>query len=426
MRPLTVTSLSRAVLPPGSLLGGLLLAACNDATVPLDTGEALCGGPIYVPRSGIDTSEPVLADVDEARFGTLAPDPAQVHLSWADDPATTISIVWRTDGDTLASQVQYGVSESYGATATGASFFVAGGEEWGRIHEARLCGLTPGSTVHYRVGGEGHWSPDRTFTAAPPAGSTERFRFLMAGDSRDNQAVWAQILDAAEAHAPEFYVFTGDAVDLGTNLEEWDAWYAAGDGHYDEHVVLNAHGNHEFQTQTYYALVALPGNEQWYSFDYGPAHFTALNDTVAAADDFQIQADWMADDLAAATTPWRFVYHHMPAYTSCERHAGNTTLQALWSPVEEAAGVAVDFTGHNHNYERSYAMRDRVATEGGTTYVVSGGAGADLYDNQLANAYTAVAAVTDNYVIVDVDGASVSLTAYDLAGNVLDTWSMAK
>lgn len=407
----------------------LLLAViqgCEDSSVPLDTGATMCGGPVYVPRSGFDSSEPVLADVDDGGFGTTAPDPVQVHLSWSDDPATTVAIIWRTDMGTTASRVEYGLDASYGGVSAGASYFLAGGEDYGRIHEAHLCGLTPGTTVHYRVGGEGHWSADRTFVTAPAPGSTERIRFLMAGDSRDNQAVWAQILDAAEAQAPEFYIFTGDAVDLGTNLTEWDAWYAAGEGHYDQHVVMNAHGNHEFQTQTYYALVALPGNEQWYSFDYGPAHFAALNDTVAGVDDFQIEADWLAGDLAAATTPWKFVYHHMPAYTSCERHAGNTTIQQLWSPVEEAAGVAVDFAGHNHNYERSYPLKAGVAAVGGTTYVVSGGAGADLYDNTLANAYTEVAAVTDNYVIVDVDGASVSLTAYDLAGNVLDTWGMTR
>jgi hypothetical protein len=62
----------------------------------------------------------------------------------------------------------------------------------------------------------------------------------------------------------------------------------------------------------------------------------------------------------------------------------------------------------------------------GTTYIVSAGAGADLYDNDLEQPYTAVAQVTFHYVIVVVSGNTVTATAYDLAGNVLDTFSTSR
>ena len=398
--------------------------ALNNDSAPVQDSDSdpTTGGPcardIYVPKSGVDTTESVLADADAATFGA-APTPFQVHLSWAEDPMTSMSFVWRTDGDTLASQVQVGADTSYGFGTIGASFTVLGGDTFGRVHEAHVCGLTAGTTYHYRVGGEGHWSEDRTFTTAPAEGSTAPFRFVVAGDSRDNQGVWGQILDAAEAFAPDFYLFSGDAVDLGSDLTEWDAWLAEGVGHTDRRPVMIAHGNHEFLAQPFFALFALPDNEQWFSFDYGNAHFAFLNDTLA---DMSAQATWLDQDLKATTKPWKFAHHHQPAYSSCTTHGSSTVVRDAWSSIEEQNGVVVDFSGHNHNYERSVPLLNGQETDlaHGTTYVVSAGAGADLYGNNLAQTFTATATVDNNWVLVEINGASMVLTAYDLSGNVID------
>ena len=407
----------------------LPLLACNTIEkIGADTAPPdACGGVIYRPLAGFDDEEAVPADVHAATFGA-APDPYHVRLQWADDPSTTMAFLWRTDADTLATQVEYGTDTSYGSTASGASFFVGVDGTNGRVHEAHLCDLLPGTTYHYRVGGEGHWSADQTFTTAPPKGEEAPFRFVVMGDSRDNQATFGLLLDAAEEKAPDFYLFSGDAVDIGVNMNEWDAWFEAGVGHMDRRPVVFAHGNHEFQAQHYYALVAQPGNEQWFSLDYADAHFVVLNDTVASSGDKELQAQWMEADLAASTARWRFAMHHMPAYSSCTTHGSSEELQNLWSPIEEAGGVVLDFTGHNHNYERSVPLRDGAETtpELGTTYVVAAGAGASLYGNDLSNAFTEVAAITNHYVLVDVAGGTLTLTAYDLGGNVLDTFTTTR
>lgn len=409
-----------------------LLLACHtieklqdSATAPVSADPC---GDVYVPLSAYDGSEPVLADADAERFGATAPDPFQVHLSWRDDPSTSIAAVWRTDAETLATRIEYGVDATYGSVASGRSFYANEDVSFGRLHEVHLCGLQPGSTYHYRVGGEGHWSADQTFTTAPAAGTAQRFSFLVAGDSRDNQAVWGQILAVGEQFAPDFYVFSGDAVDLGTNLAEWDAFYANSERYLDRRPLLMVHGNHEFNVQPFYAFNALPGNEQWFSLDYANAHLVVLNDTVAVTDGRGIQAQWMAEDLAATTQRWRFAFHHIPAWSSCTTHGSDSDLQEQWSPVEEAGGIALDFAGHNHNYERSYPLLAgaQVADTDGVTYVVSAGAGADLYGNDLSGAFTATATVDNNFVVVTVDGTTTTLMAYDLAGNVIDSFTTTR
>lgn len=416
----------------------LLLAAVGCHTLEKLDGETggdsaggtsgACAGEIFVPLAGFSEEEPTLADAHADTFGALRPDPYQVHLSWADDPSTTMAILWRTDPDTYASRVEYGTDPSFGASNDGRSFTLVGDEDFGRVHEVHLCGLTPGTTYHYRVGGEGHWSDTFTFTTAPAPGTAQPFRFAVAGDSRDNQGVWGDLLDQIEALGVDFYLFSGDAVDLGSNTREWDAWFAEGEGHLEYRPILNAHGNHEFQVQPFYALVALPNNEQWFSFDYANAHFVGLNDTVAQPGDKELQATWLQQDLAATAQPWRFTFHHIPAYSSCNTHGSDEELQELWSPVMEAGGVAMDFAGHNHNYERSHPLRGgvQVADTEGTTYVVTAGAGADLYSNDAANAFTATATVTNHFVIVEVDGGTATLTAYDAGGNVIDTFTTTR
>lgn len=383
-------------------------------------------GTIMDPVSGLSSDVAVEADRSAEVYGAQ-PTPYQVHLTWAGDPSTTQAILWRTDVDTLASSVEFGIDTTYGASISGASFLSGSVDTDGRTHEVRLCDLLPNTTYHYRVGGEGGWSPDYSFQTAPVPGTQTDFSFGIVGDSRDNQATWGEILQAMETHGPSFYLFSGDMVDLGVNMEEWNAWLDAAAGVSEYKPIMTVHGNHEFFARQYFGFFALPNNEQWYSFDYGQLHVAALNDTVVEPTDIDTQATWLQSDLQTSQ-PLKVVFHHIPAYTSCNTHPPNENLQEKWSPVEEAAGVVIDFTGHNHNYERSVPLRSGVETSAdqGTTYIVSAGAGADLYDNDLEQPYTAVAQVTFHYVIVVVSGNTVTATAYDLAGNVLDTFSTSR
>lgn len=403
----------------------LALVACHrlageDAATTEVVGNQ-CGAEILEPQAGYVSTTREPADADELSFG-LDPAPYNVRLSWADDPSTTAAILWRTPADTLASRVEYGTDSSYGTTVAGASFTFLTGEEDGRVHEVHLCELQPATTYHYRVGGGDHWSPDYSFTTAPAPGSDVPLVIGVAGDSRDNQGVWKAELEAMAAFAPDFVIFSGDAVDFGSNMAEWDAWLDAGAGTIESTAVVLAHGNHEFYAQNFFGLVAQPGDEKTFSLDYGPLHLTVLDDSTTSADR-AAQATWLQSDLSETSQPWKIVSHHQPAYSSCTTHGSDDELRELWSPIEEANGVQLDLAGHNHNYERSAPMNAglEVADGAGTVYVVSAGAGADLYANDLANPWTKVAVVTEHFTMLTIDGNELSLKTYDLGGNVIDT-----
>lgn len=385
---------------------------------------AACGSPIYVPPYGYGATPHEFADADEAAYGAEW-QPYHVRLSWSGPPTEEATILWRTDEDTFASEVQYGEDATYGSGSVGASFTFLVGES--RVHEVRLCGLSPDTEYHYRVGGPDHWSADYSFRTAPPAGADVPVVIGLAGDARDNQATWAALLAAMEAKSPDFVIFSGDAVDYGGDQTEWDAWLDAGVGYMESHAFVMVHGNHELYAQNFFGFVAQPGNEQTFSLDYGPLHLAVLDDSTNSADREALGA-WLDGDLAQTAQPWRFVSHHKPAYSSCTTHGSDEELQALWSPVEEAHGVQLDLTGHNHNYERSVPLRGglEVAPGKGTVYVVSAGAGADLYANDGLNAFTATATSVEHYVLLTVDGDEVTGVAYDLAGNEIDRFTVPR
>src|SRR5262249_42456333 len=93
-----------------------------------------------------------------------------------------------------------------------------------------------------------------------------------------------------------------------------------------------------------------------YSLDYGNAHWTVL-DANATVDwtDPELR-DWVAKDLASAKgAAWRFVCFHQPGFSSSKKHFDEQYMRVL-SPVFEAGKVDLVFSGHVHNYQRSYPM----------------------------------------------------------------------
>ena len=102
-----------------------------------------------------------------------------------------------------------------------------------------------------------------------------------------------------------------------------------------------------------------------FSLDYGNAHWTVLdaNATVNWTDR-ELQ-NWVAKDLEAAKeAKWRFVSFHQPGFNSSKTHFDEQYMRIL-SPTFEAGKVNLVFSGHVHNYQRTYPMTFVPAAENG-------------------------------------------------------------
>lgn len=379
-------------------------------------------------RSAYDFGE---VDPHAEVYGDRAPDPFHVHLGWpSNDPSTSIAVVWRTDPNTLASAIELTGPDGVTAVHEGASWRYGAqvpGEY--RVHEVRFCsGLQPATTYRYRVGGAGHWSPEYTFTTPAPPGTFDTYRVAVLGDSRGAYESFGELLARAAAHEPDFYVFSGDLIDVGPWQSQWDAWFDATGDLLANKVLVPVHGNHEALAVHYFAQFALPNNEEWFSIRYGDLLFVGLNDTVRGAEQLEVQALWQDDLFTASDARWRMAAHHKATYSTCTTHGSNLTARAAWEPVWDTHDMNLVVAGHNHTYERSLPIRGgAVAADGeGAVYVVSGGAGAPLYTGVERDWFSGAWDPTLHYVIVDFGPDAIEGAAYKPVGDVIDTWTIPR
>jgi hypothetical protein len=406
-----------------------ILPACDfypEAAGPVD-GVAECSETVLSPPGANPEQTFPAVEPHEDAYGA-APAPEQVRIQWiAQDPSRSVGFLWRTGVETKASVAELRVGDGEPVRYEGASFTFGGAQsDQERMHEVRLCGrLEPGTTYTYRVGGDSAWSADFAFTTPREPGSFDTFRVAIAGDSRGASDTWAAVVAAMQEEAPDLFLFSGDMVQYGTAQGEWDAWFGAGAEVWPSKFLVPAIGNHELLARNYFAQFALPGNEEWFSFDFGTLHVVSLNDIVVRnPNDIPVaQADFLDRDLtAAAAQPWKLVLHHWSAYSSCTTHNSNEELRTAWSPIEDEHGVQLDVAGHNHIYERSVPIRDgqEVAPGEGTLYLTSGGAGAPLYMNSEDLWFNEVAAPVEHFMIVDFGPDSAIAVVRDLDRNVID------
>ena len=402
--------------------------------------------------------------------GTGKPD--HVHVGLAGPSESTFAVNWRTANDTTATELLLGtdkaaVTAANAATATvqlvAGHHFLYGSASDGtnktRAHEAHACGLKPATEYFYKVGGAGVWSEVYPLTTAPALGSSDAIRFAVIGDSRNDPTTFAKIEEAIAAQAPDLQVFTGDAVATGAVQTQWNAWFEATTGNFKVQSLLASapfmpvNGNHESLAINYAAQFIMPQvvepdekaeGEAYYSFDYGNAHFIALNDTPTSGATSGPQLAWLEANLQAVDhkkTPWVFAMHHQSTYSCGGSHGSNVKLRSAWQPLFDKYKVDIVFSGHDHLYERSKPIRGLSGTTGivaqagpkgtpvkgsGTLYLVSGGAGAPLYTAKDSCTHTYVAESTRNYAIVDITGTKIHVKTSRLDGSVLDEFDFTK
>jgi tartrate-resistant acid phosphatase type 5 len=140
-----------------------------------------------------------------------------------------------------------------------------------------------------------------------------------------------------------------------------------------ENRFFPALGNHDWYTpgaQPYLDYFTLPGNERYYAVPRGPIEFFILDMDPHEPDGYSVdsvQAQWLQQQLAASTVPWKIVVLHYPPYSSSARHGSDRMVQwpfAAW-------GADAVIAGHDHLYERVQAN--------GIPYFVNGAGGKDLY-----------------------------------------------
>jgi hypothetical protein len=278
-------------------------------------------------------------------------------------------------------------------------------------HLVKLTGLAPDTTYQYTVRAGTATQSGSFSTAIDYAATPKPFRFAVVGDARGH-AEWARVAKAIRAKNPKFFVQTGDTSSTG-GTSEWVSYYAAGKDLFANVPVYAAQGNHDVGSNYSVYNVApqsSSGSDLYYAFVWGNAAFVAI-DTNSSTSPGGAQSSWVTGALQTLSGGPLFAFHHHPLY-SCGSHGSSSTLQANFKATFERAKLTTDYTGHDHNMVVWTPIN-------GVRYVVAGGGGAPLYAVNACPGPFARSAY--GFMMVDVDGATVTETIYDADGNQLWT-----
>lgn len=325
--------------------------------------------------------------------------PDHIVLSWTADPATTVTITWRTSPDIFKSMVQYAPRQNSTAFNLVRGSVTTLKTNLGNynIHTATLTNLRPGVIYLYRVGDGTRWSKVYSFTTETR--NTGQFTAVVFGDSQcsvKNYRVWrGTLLAAVKRETPRFIINVGDLVDNGSDQKQWEAWFAAGKGVLESIPEMPAVGNHEFpsyfrkQIQSFLAQFSLPENgppglkELTYSFDYGDAHFVILDSQVSNDSPLlKLQQNWLKGDLERTKKKWKIVIFHRPPYYA-KTNRPNDDVKEAFCPILEENHVDLVINGHDHVVMRTYPIAGgRIAAHSkGTVYLITGRSGEKTYSD---------------------------------------------
>lgn len=360
-------------------------------------------------------------------------------LTLKGDAETTAALTWHTETTQKQGVVQVARGKDEAAlqsaevqTITATMTQVDVGEGiMQSVHKVDITGLSPGTSYVYRVGdgtAEG-WSQSHIFQTAPR--DTDTFSWIniadTQGSSQQDFNYWNQALKQAFRLFPDakLIVHNGDLTEDPTSKQGWDAFFASGQPWIAGVPLLPVTGNHDEVDGDAEAFVShfnLPSNGAAkgtvgtnYTVDYGNVHFVFLN----TESHIKAQSEWLEKDLASNTKEWTIVAIHRPAY------GGNSYKKiADWTQIFDKYGVELVVQGHNHEYSRSYPLRDgKIVKQGqGTIYVTPNTTGPKFNDKKEDQFYHEVH--FQNYkgmfAGVTVNNNKLTYQAFDLDGNKLD------
>ena len=199
------------------------------------------------------------------------------------------------------------------------------------------------------------------------------------GDTQ-GQTIHALLLDTIIDTQPKAIFHVGDMVHIGESKEEWDIFLDIIDAVPSNMGFYPALGNHDKNSPIFYEAFDLPNNERWYSVDVEITHFIILDsntDIYRESEQFQ----WLENDLLNASLDPSIKYisvmFHHPIFSSVKQHNDEKNFKVNVIPLFEKYGVDIVFSGHAHNYERSF--------NNGIIYITTGGGGGEIFDKDYHN-----------------------------------------
>ena len=300
---------------------------------------------------------------------------------------------------------------------------IRGTKYGGYLYEVQLRNLKERSLYFYRLAGRADpaWYQFRTF-----GDNQKKITFVAMGDSRSHPGIFKKIMEEADSVNPDFFISMGDLVESGGNYKQWhDFFFSVVKGYVGSIPIVSTLGDHEGSGDNgelfrYYLRKNQSVDKQWFSFDYGIAHFISLD--YRHPNDKEM-INWFIKNITSSGKKWNFVFMHRPSYN----FGGHRSSwgKGIWPELFSKYHVDIVFAGHSHLYERFYPVREN-GKANAVTYITTGGAGAGLYQSVKNKLVLAKTESVNHFVVIKIDGNKLTLKAIRMDGTLLDKMEIIK
>ena len=190
---------------------------------------------------------------------------------------------------------------------------------------------------------------------------------------QDDTYGWERTLQSAEKNGAELILCTGDQVNDGFSLTQYNALFSPD-------TIKNipfapTAGNHDFYSPLFPAYFSNSGTNSMgnnYYFTYGNALFIVLdsNNILTA-----IHKSTIASAVNAhPDAEWRVVMMHHGAYSSCADDFTSKLCAGTLKSTFDEYSIDLVLSGHNHFYSRTYPIYNEGISTIGTVYFEAGSA----------------------------------------------------
>ncbi|MFQ8944672.1 purple acid phosphatase family protein [Veillonella rogosae] len=337
----------------------------------------------------------------------LASESRYIRQIVAQDNSTSRTIMWQSDNSEADAVIEYrleGAEKTQTIGATDKAFTDDGSTTY--IHEATLTGLTPNTKYEYRVG----YGTDRRsdWYRLETAGASVYDVLIYPDSQSGDYSQWEEIVKNSALRTPRtaLYISMGDLVDNGEHAYQWRTWLNSIRPLSANVPLATTLGNHEMYTldwkmrepYAYLNYFAVPpnGNEifnrRYYSYDFGDVHYVVLdtmlyesnhedNHDTHHPDLYDVQVQWLRQDLMANTKKWTVVLMHRDPFqyafdrSDANRAVGFDDEGVLFMPIFDEFNVDLVLSAHLHSYRNRGHVRNFERDASGPLYILTGIAG---------------------------------------------------
>lgn len=370
-----------------------------------------------------------------------------VYLTWTKNPETSMSIQWISKKTEVDNQVFFRPIKTCDEKEVPFSHKLATYDPMPDyhpylIHTVELTDLDPGTAYAFKISENGRIFKFKTI----PKDLTE-LKFVEGGDVyRNSIDIVEEMNSLAAAQNPMFAVIGGDlaySADTANGIFPEDAYrWLKFFGAWKKTMVtkdgflipiLPAIGNHETtggngqsprEASFFYAFFPMPGKRGYNVLDFGNYMSLIILDSGHTHPITGEQTEWLTKTLEQRKqVPYTFAVYHVPAYPSV-RNYSNTTSAAIrknWVPLFDAFSLKVAFEHHDHNYKRTYALKNDKKHEKGVIYLGDGAWGiASPREPGMLIPYIEKSLATRNFILVTLNDSCVKYEAFNSKGEIFD------